>query len=84
MNKEEFILELSKRLEYSNDKCILINDVLENNFFISRKNKDKIVDDLILKLGIDYDEAAHIYDVAVMIIKEEVGNKLKYPFKSLD
>ncbi len=44
MNKKEFIDELSKRLSYPKEKCIMINDILESNFFISKKNKDKVIE----------------------------------------
>ncbi len=43
MNKKEFISELSKRLSYPKEKCFTINDILESNFFVSKKNKDKII-----------------------------------------
>ena len=84
MNKNEFILELEKELSYSKDKCVIINDVLENNFFISKQSKNKIIDELMQNLNVDKDEATHIYEVAIRIVKEEVKNKLKHPFKSKD
>ena len=84
MNKSEFINKLSMILSYSEDKCIIINDILENNFFISKKNKDKIIEEFIQKLNVDNEEAIKIYDTAVEIIKNEVKNKLKHPFKSRD
>ncbi len=84
MNKREFINELSVTLSYSDDKCIIINDILENNFFISKKNKDKIIGEFIQKLNVNNEEAIKIYDIAVKIVKDEVKNKLKHPFKSKD
>lgn len=82
MNKNEFITKLAEFFYYSKEKCIIINNILESNFFISKKNKDKIIEELIEQLEIDQDEAVRIYDLAVMIIKDEVKNKLKHPFKS--
>lgn len=84
MNKRDFINELSTTLSYSEDKCIIINDILENNFFISKKNKDKIIEEFIKNLNVNNEEAINIYDVAVRIVKGEIKNKLKHPFKSKD
>lgn len=84
MNKTKFVMELSNQLSYSNDKCMIINDILENNFFISKKNKDNIVGKFIDKLSISKEEAMKIYDVAIGIIESEIKNKVKHPFKNHD
>lgn len=84
LNKSKFILELSKELKYSQDKCIIINDILENNFFISQKNKDKIVEELKNKLDVNNEDAIKIYSTAIKIINDEIKNKLKHPFKNQD
>lgn len=81
MNKREFIKELAKVLNYSEDKCIIINDVLESNFFISKKSKSKIIEELILKLNVCDDEALRIYDISVSIVRREIKDKLKHPFR---
>lgn len=82
LNKSAFINELSTHLSYSKDKCNLINEILENNFFISKKSKDKIINKLSCELNIDEEEALNIYNVSVQIINNEVKNKLKHPFKN--
>ncbi len=84
MNKKEFVVALSTELSLKEDKCYLISEILENNFFISKKSKDKIIKELIEKLEINSDEATNIYNVAIKIINDEIKNKLKYPFKSKD
>lgn len=84
LNKREFISELAHELSYPEEKCMLINEILESNFFISKKNKDKIIEALIQKLDIHKEEAINIYNTAIMIIKKEVKNKLKHPFKSIE
>ena len=84
MNKTDFINELAKQLPYSKEKCAVINDVLENNFFISRKNKAKIITELTQRLKVDDIEADKIYNVAVSIINQEIKNRLKHPFQSKD
>lgn len=84
MNKTDFINKLSKELSYSIGRCMIINEILESNFFISKKNKDKIIEEFIQKLEIDYEEAIKIYDIVVRIVNDEIKNKLKHPFKSKD
>lgn len=82
MNKNGFIEKLSARLSYSSEKCTVINGILEENFFISKKSKVKIIDELIRRLEISECEAEQIYSVSVEIINDEVKNKLKRPFGS--
>lgn len=38
--------------------------MLEDNFFLSTKNKDKIIDEITIKLGSSREEATNIYDNA--------------------
>lgn len=84
MNKEKFVSELSKQLNYSIEKCHIINNILENNFVLSKKSKAKIIDDLIGQLDIENKEATKIYDIAIKIINDEIKRKLKHPFKNQD
>ena len=48
MNKTEFIKVLSERLNVDEDYARKINDILEDNFFIGKKNKTKLVNYLII------------------------------------
>lgn len=84
MNKSDFIDELEKELKYSKSECTIINDVLESNFFISKKNKESIIKELVSRLDVDTEEATTIYDVSVNIIKKQVKMSLKHPFKNKD
>lgn len=84
MNKTGFIKALEKELSYSKEQCLLINEVLENNFFLSKKNKNKIIEEFIQKLDIDEEEATSLYETTMEIVKNEIKNKLKKPFKSID
>ena len=43
VNKTKFINELEKETQLRTEECLIINDVLENNFIIGRKNKQKII-----------------------------------------
>ena len=82
MNKIGFIKELSKQTGYDGQKCILINDIIENYFIFGRKNKDKIIKDLQINASLNEDDAENIYDISMKIITGEIKNKLKHPFKS--
>ncbi len=84
MNKKAFIQELSKHLSYSIEECTIIDDILESNFFISKKNKDKIIEEFISRLNIQEEEASKVYDVSTNIIKSEIKNAMKHPFRDRD
>ncbi len=79
MNKNGFIKELSKETGYDEEKCILINNVIENYFIFGRKNKDKIIRDLQVKASLSEDDAENVYDISMKIITEEIKNKIKHP-----
>ncbi len=84
MNKTGFINELEKQTNYPKEKCMIINNILEEKFFISKKSKDKIINAIHNKLEVSNEEANRIYEIATRIVKEEIKNKLKHPFKNLD
>ncbi len=79
MNKNEFINILSKKTKLSLKDTELVNNILENNFFISKKNKDKIISEIVINLNISIEEATTIYNIAKDIINSELRNKLKHP-----
>ena len=80
-NKTEFICELKKQTNYSNEQCIRIINVLENNFLIGRNNKIKIINDLIENLNFSAEEANNVYNISSNIIVSEVKRKIFHPFK---
>ena len=80
MNREKFTEKLSKQADLTKEKAILVNDILENNFFISKRYKDKIISEIVLSLNININEATKIYEIAKDIIGSEIKNKLKHPF----
>lgn len=84
MNKTEFIKELSQETGYNEEKCILINNIIENYFIFGRKNKDKIIKDLQIRASLNEDDSENVYDISIKIITKEIKNKLKHPFKSQD
>ena len=80
VNKPQFINELEKETQLSTEECLIINDVLENNFIIGKKNKNKIITSLIEKLNINYKESENIYNVSIKIILSSIKRKLRHPF----
>lgn len=84
MNKKKFIEELESVTGLDKDKCVIVNDILESNFIVGKKNKEKIVSDLMEKLDLTTSEAEILYDSAMSIIGNGIKDKLKHPFKSND
>ena len=41
MNKEQYIKVLQEKTKLSEDKCIIINDILENHFDENKNNQEK-------------------------------------------
>lgn len=82
MNKKEFIESLSLKTGLSIDESRIVNEILENNFFISKKSKNKIINEMTIKLDIKENKAEGIYEKAKSILNEEIKKKLKNPFKS--
>lgn len=80
MNKKDFAKKLSEKLNYSYDDCLIIVNILEDNFFISKENKDKIINEISTKLKLDKELSSKIYDIAIDIIKKQIKEKLKHPF----
>ena len=75
MNEEKFVEKLSKQASLTKEEAILVNDIFENNFFISKKYKDKIISEIVLSLNININEATNIYKIAKGIISSEIKNK---------
>lgn len=82
MNKSEFIKELSKQTEYDEERCTLINSIIEDTFIIGKKNKEKMIEKFKVQLDIDENKANNLYKTAMSIIGVEIKDKLKHPFKS--
>ena len=50
MNKEEFIENLSEQTGLTKEESLIVNNILENNFFISKRYKDKIISEIVISL----------------------------------
>lgn len=79
MNKSGFIEKLQQETNYSEEQCILINDVLESHFIFRKKNKPKVVADLVEKLAVEEAEADRVYELCMTIIRAEKKAALKHP-----
>lgn len=84
MNKTKFIQELCKRTKLEEEKCTIVNSILEDNFLIGKQNKEKVVNSIIEKLDIETTQAEKIYETAMDIIAKEIKYKIRHPFKSQD
>ena len=82
MNKEKFVKELENVTRLDNEKCIIINNILESNFIVGKKNKEKIISDVIEKLEMTREEAEKIYESAMSILSSGIKDKLMHPFGS--
>lgn len=84
MNKTKFIEVLAKELNCDLDYSRKINDVLEENPLIGKKNKEKTVNALMIELKIEKEEAEKIYETACSIATTAIKEKIKHPFKDLN
>lgn len=80
MNKKEVIKKLGEVTNLSEEKCIIINDILEEHFIIGKNNKEKIISDISEKLETTREESENIYESAMSIIGSGIKDKLKHPF----
>ena len=80
MNKKEVIKKLGEVTNLSEEKCIIINDILEEHFIIGKNNKEKIISDISEKLETTREESENIYELAMSIIGSGIKDKLKHTF----
>lgn len=81
MNKSEFVQKLSVDAKITEDDALKVNNILEENFFFSKKNKDKIVSLISDSLAISSEKAEDIYNKSMNIINTNIKNKIKHPFR---
>ena len=84
MNKKDFIERLMKQTEYDEEKCSIVNNILESHFLIGKNQKEKIITDFIEKLNINREESNELYNNCVSILSNGLKEKIKHPFKSKD
>ena len=81
MNKTKFIQTLKEKLNIDENTAVIINNILENNNIFGRKNKDKIINEIMNALKIDLEKAQDIYEKIMNIITSTIKNKIKHPFR---
>ena len=84
INKKRFINELQDNTNLSYDECLIVNNILENNFIFNKKKKEKVINELILQLNINDERANEIYNEIMQFISSKIKEKIKHPFKSYD
>ena len=82
MKKADFIDKINKETGYDLDKCNIINEIIESHLIIGKNNKEKTLNDFILKLDIDREEADELYNKCIQILGNEFKKKIRHPFKS--
>ena len=84
INKKSFISDLQDKTNLSYNDCLIVNDILENNFIFNKKKKEKVINELIAQLNISDDRANEIYDVIMEFVSSKIKEKIKHAFKSYD
>ncbi len=82
MNKKEIASLLKEKINYNDDDCLTIINILEDNFLFLKKNKDKVIKDFIEILNIDELEAARIFDISSNLVRSIIKDKIKHPFRN--
>lgn len=82
MNKTNFIEKLNKETGYDENRCKIVNEVIESHLIIGKNNKEKILNDFIEKLNIEREEADDLYNKCIKILGNEFKKKIRHPFKS--
>lgn len=84
INKKSFINQLQDNTNLSYEECLIVNNILENNFIFNKKKKEKVINELILQLNINDERANEIYNEIMQFISSKIKEKIKHPFKSYD
>ena len=80
MNKSGLIKKLSEELGFD-EKCILIESVIGDHFIIGKNNEEKIIKDLIEKVGVSEEVADQIYNKFSQIAATSIKDKILHPFQ---
>ena len=75
MNKEEYIKVLMVKTNRSEEECIVLNEIIEKHFIIGKNNKEKIIEDIIQELHLEYKEADDLYNICIENIIKGIFKK---------
>ena len=81
MNEADFIQEIMKQANLSEDQGDIVNQIFQENFIAGNKNKETIVNLLAEKLGVDKAQADQIYNIAAGLLASGILDKIKALFK---
>ena len=81
-NKSWFLKELQNSLKYSKEECEKIERILENHFILTKHGIEKAREEIKRTLSITEEESKKIMNSCETILKSEIKNKLKHPFKN--
>ena len=74
-NKEEYIKVLMGQTNRSEEECIVLNQIIEKHFIVGKNNKEKIINDIIQKLQLEYKEADELYNICIENILKGIFKK---------
>ena len=75
MNKEKYIKVLMVKTNRSEEECIVLNEIIEKHFIIGKNNKEKIIEDIIQELHLEYKEADDLYNICIENIIKGIFKK---------
>ena len=81
MNKHDVINKLNEELNYSEERCLAIDNIYEENFIFGKTNKERVIEKFIKRLNMDNSEAEHVYEVMSSIVTKGIKDKILHPFK---
>ncbi len=81
-NKSWFLKELQNRLKYSKEECEKIATILETSFILTKNGLEEARKKIERTLSLTEDESKEVIYVCDMILKSEIKNKMRHPFKN--
>ncbi len=81
MNEADFIQEIMKQANLTEDQGGMVNEIFQNNFIGGDKGKDVIVNLIAEKLGVDKAQAETIYTIGAGLLATGILNKIMGIFK---
>ena len=81
MKQNDLIKELKEKLKYNDKQIKIIKDIFEEKLFIGKRNKKRIINNLMEELNIDNEESNKIYNEFNTIFMNRIKYKIIHPFK---
>ena len=81
MNEADFIQEMMKQANLTEDQGGMVNEIFQSNFIGGDKGKDIIVNLIAERLGVDKAQAETIYTIGAGLLATGILNKIMGIFK---